>query len=274
MLWRHVYSTVNAFFSQSRVGESILRMLLFRWSAQQTGERPVCFQRNNDYRKSFFLKLKIFFMGLFEKGILGGFLGKIGTVIGSKWRGVDYMRSKPPSSRKNSSPAQLEQQAKFAVAIILTRNMASLFRITYKNYAKKMTQRNNALSHILKNCMIGAYPDYDIDYEKVLVSRGGLENALLPKAVSGPGSIKFTWIVNDGMNGAQKNDQSIVVAYCPERKQCIYKLYAGTREQGNATLDVPAFTNKEVVTWLAFISEDGLTISDSVFTGRFMIEER
>jgi len=49
-------------------------------------------------------------MGKIEKGILGGFSGKVGTVVGGNWRGIDYMRSK--GKRSNTAP--------FAVARVLT----------------------------------------------------------------------------------------------------------------------------------------------------------
>lgn len=34
-------------------------------------------------------------MGTFSKGILGGFSGTVGTVIGGNWKGIQYMRSQP-----------------------------------------------------------------------------------------------------------------------------------------------------------------------------------
>ena len=32
-------------------------------------------------------------MARFKRGILGGFTGKVGTVIGSKWKGINTMRA-------------------------------------------------------------------------------------------------------------------------------------------------------------------------------------
>ena len=43
-------------------------------------------------------------MGTINKGILGGFSGKVGTVIGGTWKGIDYMRSK--SNRRSFVPSQ------------------------------------------------------------------------------------------------------------------------------------------------------------------------
>ena len=35
-------------------------------------------------------------MGKINLGILGSFSGKVGNVVGGKWKGISYMRAKPP----------------------------------------------------------------------------------------------------------------------------------------------------------------------------------
>lgn len=52
-------------------------------------------------------------MATLSKGILGGFSGKVGPVVGATWRGMDVIRSRPKSSRRTPSERQLEQQLKF-----------------------------------------------------------------------------------------------------------------------------------------------------------------
>ena len=36
-------------------------------------------------------------MGKIKQGILGGFRGKVGTVVGSYWNGIFYMKALPQS---------------------------------------------------------------------------------------------------------------------------------------------------------------------------------
>ena len=60
-------------------------------------------------------------MGRISKGIPGGFAGTVGTVVGSKWRGIEYMRSQPTGGRSNPSTLQLAQRNRFAVATPLQR---------------------------------------------------------------------------------------------------------------------------------------------------------
>lgn len=49
-------------------------------------------------------------MGTIQKGILGGFSGKVGSVIGGNWKGIDYMRSVANKRSFIPSQKQLEQQ--------------------------------------------------------------------------------------------------------------------------------------------------------------------
>ena len=44
-------------------------------------------------------------MGTINKGILGGFSGKVGNVVGGTWKGIDYMRSKSNHRKFTATPA-------------------------------------------------------------------------------------------------------------------------------------------------------------------------
>jgi hypothetical protein len=209
-------------------------------------------------------------MAIIENGILGGFSGKVGPVVGARHRGQDTIRSKPPKNRTNNSPKQLIQQAKFSLAVEYVRHLSGLFDITYKQRAGIATPQNVAVSDIVTGAITGDYPDFKIDYPKVMISSGSLQPAPGTVAVAA-GKITWTWTPNVDVNGAQANDQSVIVAYCPERKQAIYKINASTRTDGSAVLDVQPFVGLTVVTYLGFTSLNQSKISDSVFTGELVV---
>ena len=52
-------------------------------------------------------------MGTYNKGILGPFSGKVGTVVGANWRGKDVMRSLPKKTDRTPTQTQLLQREKF-----------------------------------------------------------------------------------------------------------------------------------------------------------------
>ena len=101
-------------------------------------------------------------MGTFQKGILGGFSGKVGTVIGGNWKGIDYMRSKGSNGNKNPTLPQLSQQLKFALCIRFLQTMSGLVELGFKNFAVQKTGINSALSYLLQNAVTGVYPTFNI----------------------------------------------------------------------------------------------------------------
>ena len=211
-------------------------------------------------------------MGIISKGILGGFSGTVGTVIGGTWKGINYMRSQPAKRGASSSPGQLEQQAKFATAIRFVTTMNSLLMVSFRNYAVRMTGINSAFAYTLKNAITGVFPNYTIDYTSVLVSRGDLPNALTPGAIAAAGSlITWSWTDNAGMGIAKPTDRAILVVYCAAMNMCIYTTAGAPRSAVTGTLDVSPFAGKPVETYIGFISEDGKIVSPSLYTGQLTV---
>jgi hypothetical protein len=208
---------------------------------------------------------------LAKRTVLGGGInGKVGPVIVSKWKGIDVIKEAPPRNRTNNSSKQIVQKARFGTAIEFVRHLSGLYSVTYKLKAQKMTARNSAVGQIVSDAITGDYPNFQIDFPKVLVSRGTLEPVDATVAAAA-GKITWTWVPNVGINGASELDQSVVVVYCPQRKQALYKINAGTRIAGTATLDVTPFQGLTVVTYLAFTAIDQGKVSDSRFTGELLV---
>lgn len=82
-------------------------------------------------------------MGKIKQGILGGFRGTVGTVVGSSWNGVAYMKGKPQSVRNPRTEDQVQQRNFFKdlqqlVAQLSDEQLASLF----PTVTRGMTRRN------------------------------------------------------------------------------------------------------------------------------------
>ena len=138
-------------------------------------------------------------MGTHKQGILGSFSGKIGTVIGSTWRGLWVMRGLTTKKRGKSDPAQLQQQAKFSLMIKFLQPLSSLVSQTYDTSPAEMTGINKAFSDNIRNAITGVYPAFTIDFTKVSLSKGILPDAGSPAAASTvAGKLTFTWTDNTG----------------------------------------------------------------------------
>ncbi|MBQ1583590.1 MAG: hypothetical protein II078_00860 [Muribaculaceae bacterium] len=58
-------------------------------------------------------------MGKIKQGILGGFRGKVGTVVGSYWNGIFYMKALPQNYKKGRSGSQKMQHGYFKELVTL-----------------------------------------------------------------------------------------------------------------------------------------------------------
>lgn len=212
-------------------------------------------------------------MGTISKGILGGFSGTVGTVIGGTWKGIDYMRSQPARRTTTLTPAQADQRLRFAIVVKFVQSMAGLLMLTFRNYAVKMTGTNNATSYILKNAVTGVAPNFTIDYSLVLVSRGDLPNVLNPAAAPGAtaGQVTFTWLNNAGVGKAKANDKAILVVHCPAFNQTVYTTGSALRSALTETIDCATFSGETVETYVGFISDDGKDVASSIYTGQVTV---
>jgi hypothetical protein len=224
------------------------------------------------FKTSLFNTKNFFKMGRSNKGILSDFSGKVGTVVGSSWKGINYMRSLPKFKKNRKvSEAQQGQQLKFTMASDFIGAFSPLFNTSYQRSEKK-TGRNAALSNVIAMAIVGDYPNFSIDYSKVVIAKGSLKKGDNPTASSvSAGKLLFTWADNSGMGTATEGDKAILVAYCPETNDAIFTVSGPNRLAATAELDMPFFSGKRVHTWIAFRSPDGKLTANSVYTGEVQV---
>jgi hypothetical protein len=186
-------------------------------------------QPNTNYK--LFINLLIFIiMGTFNKGILGGFSGKVGTVVGFNWRGLDVMRSLPKKSGRQPSEKQLIVQARFTLTAHFLAPIKAILSAYFGQPSAEKSRYNLAFSYHNKEAIIGTYPDYEIDFQKVIVSKGELLNVEQPTVVAQSGAeLKYSWIDNTGEGEAKATDTVLVVVFNPARSLFSYKEMAAER---------------------------------------------
>ena len=82
-------------------------------------------------------------MGKIKQGILGGFKGKVGTVIGASWNGISYMRGLAQSHKNPKTAAQLKQRNFFKEVQDLVGQLSDeQLAFLYPNSVKGMSRRN------------------------------------------------------------------------------------------------------------------------------------
>lgn len=211
-------------------------------------------------------------MGTIKKGILGGFSGKVGTVIGGSWKGISYMRSIPQSVKNPRTVGQVSQRTKFALAVSMLKPMTGFIRTSWKLYAHQQSAFNAAMSYTLAHAITGTYPDYEIDPSKGLASRGSLTPATNAAAVVENGNLVFTWDDNSGVNSAKQTDKALIAILNHVKGEAVTDSAGAERTLGTQTIALPDnWKGDDVLVYLGFISEDGKEIANSVYLGAIEI---
>ena len=83
-------------------------------------------------------------MATFKQGILGGFSGKVGGVIGSSWKGIDTMRSQPSSVTNPRTNAQVANRSRFkSVSQLAAAILTTIVKPLNDRFAQKMSGFND-----------------------------------------------------------------------------------------------------------------------------------
>ena len=206
-------------------------------------------------------------MARINEGISGGFSGKVGTVTGGNWNGIDYMRSNESVSKASNSPAQLNQRARLSTVVQFLRPLKEFLRVGFKYRASKLSAFNAATSYNLEHAIVGSFPDYRIDYSLVRISQGKLPGALNPAAIAGPsGEIRFIWDNNSSAIDAMADDQALVLIYNPTRQSALSFTGSSTRLDGSQIITLPvSYSGNEVHCYISFQNTSQTMISDSRF---------
>ena len=214
-------------------------------------------------------------MGIIKQGILGGFRGTVGTVVGSSWRGKSIMRGKAQSIRNPRTQPQLDQRAKFVLVSNFIGRIKEATDIGYKNMAKGKSAYNAAFASVMKNAVMGTSPDFAIDYRNVAVAKGNLDNAPQMAVTSAQsGSIQLSWSDNSGTGAALADDNVLAVAYNDELGEAVISTADAVREDELLVLHTPAsWDGTNAYVYLAFYSADGKRVSNSVQLGAVTVGE-
>lgn len=212
-------------------------------------------------------------MATLSKGILGGFSGKVGPVVGATWRGMDVIRSRPKSSRRTPSERQLEQQLKFKLAISFLQPIKNIQSRFFGSGSGVKSRVNLAVSYTISEAiqMVAGLPE--LIFNKVLITRGELtsfQNAVL---TTQPGGVlHLEWEDNSTQGDAAPKDQVSIVCYCAELNN--WEIYEGIVMRSDLMADVtlPAYCLGKTMEVYAFLNNEKQTAaSTSLYLGQHVV---
>jgi len=214
-------------------------------------------------------------MGEITRGILGGFSGTVGTVVGANFRTMDIMKSKPRKSSKKAVQSQIDQRFKFGLITELLSHATRFIAEGFKPSSVYVSPMNEAVSFHIEKAIKGVSPNFSIDYSKVRFSSGRDGGLINPKMVALPEvSMKISWSPDVTVDfGPDKSDwdRSTDVG-----RVAILNVSTGNflfadgmlRSEGSVDLTMPPpFAGSTVHGWIYFVSADGKHVSSTDYLG-------
>ncbi|MEI6347268.1 MAG: DUF6266 family protein [Bacteroidota bacterium] len=176
-------------------------------------------------------------MGKLKNGILGITVGKVGNVVGSKWKNINTVRIYQPQIYNPRTVSQTAQRSKFSTTVAFVRQVLPLINEIYAGSLTKMSPFNKVTSLIVKNAFVGEPPVLD----QTLVKLGDIEGSEVLNVVNTgvPDQImKITWEPNSIIQAELDSKLSFVLINCVTNKAMIFSEVAA-RSEGSTQITAP-----------------------------------
>lgn len=205
-------------------------------------------------------------MGKIKKGILGGFSGRVGNVIGGAWKGIDYMRSEATSISNPRTTKQVEVRENFSVLGKLMSGALPVLRASDWRKSKGNSAFSKAMKVNYDNGIVGG----ELDFTKLVFgrfSRSGIVGmtASLSLVESKPTlHIEGTRVV-DGISGFANDQLAVVICKAapdgdedPETVHTIVELDDGIEVDLDADLSsfIDGWDDQDVYVYVGVVPHD------------------
>jgi hypothetical protein len=211
------------------------------------------------------------YMATFNNGILGGFSGKVGTVVGVTQGDKHYMRSLP-RPRKKYTQGELLNQAQFKMVQAHLQPVKELVKAGYKDYYTPGGGYRAAFAYTRKMAVVTDDAGSYIDPALFKISGGELAGAADPTVALEGGLLSFNWETSTvtQFDGA---DQMMILVYDAANFRAVTRIFNGAyRHAGESSIQLPAaFNGTEVDIYIGFVAADRSAQSDSQYLGRMLI---
>lgn len=204
-------------------------------------------------------------MAILPQGILGGVKNKIGNVVGSSWKGIPVLKSKPLSVANPRTAGQVSQRDAFALASqIGSQILASWIKPFWDRFASKQSGYNAWVSANVPFMAGGTISDYT----DLIMSNGKLTAAtsIALVADASSDSIAITPTVPTLNQFSAASDVAQAVYYNATKDYWIVSGDLGARSAAPYSVTDTAMQTGDVLhVWLAYKRADLTYVSPSTY---------
>ncbi len=201
-------------------------------------------------------------MGVIKRGILGGFSGRVGSVVGTSWKGIAVIKSLPLSVANPKTAKQVDQRTKFKQTVLLAASILStIIKPLWDRFASQMSGIN---AFVQKN--VGIWDDaLATPFLNFIFAQGKMQaTAISGTDFTTPGSdYLLSWLDDSGVGLKLSTDLVYAIVYNETQSNLSTSSAIAVR----ADLEVVVTSTSALVTadiihaWLIFKRADGTIVS-------------
>jgi hypothetical protein len=204
-------------------------------------------------------------MGVIKQGILGGFSGRVANIVGSSWKGIAVIKSRPLSVANPNTAGQQLQRGKMRQIVADARILlAALIQPFWNPFAQGESGYNSFVSE-----NIASYDANGISVPAdMYMARGsllGVPDATGAASAAG-NDVDITWTDNSGQADALATDEVEVVYY--NSTQDYWVVDTGNAVRSAAALNIVdnlVAQNDDLYVYIFASRPDRSKVSDSVY---------
>lgn len=137
-------------------------------------------------------------MGILKQGIFGGFSGRVANVIGSSWKGIAVVKSRPLSVAYPGTADQVAQTDKMTGIVAFAKSILSqIIKPLWDRFASRMSGYNAFVSRNME-CFVGGNFGNPQD---LVIAQGSMVAVPIVSVSEGAADhVVFTWGDNSGVD--------------------------------------------------------------------------
>jgi hypothetical protein len=209
-------------------------------------------------------------MGKLEQGIFGPITGKIKNMVFYQLNGKTVVRSLGLKKNVVKSEALKQRNRSFSLLAAFLSKVKPFIKAGFKNEAAGTVRSyyNIATSYNLLNAlnMVDSLPN--IQFEKVMLSKGKCPQPLNPTVTLEREGLKFGWSTAS-LEWRTSQDRVMMLVFYPDLKEALFDIDGPKRAESFGFLHIPPpFKDERMEIYIAFIADDKESVSDSIYMGR------
>jgi hypothetical protein len=205
-------------------------------------------------------------MAISKYPFLSGISGKVGPIVAYVLHNKQFVR-KHTIPRDPKTPAQLAQRAKVS---LVNKGLSPFNKLIKENYGNDSSAYRSLVGKTMRECVVGEYPDFAIDFSQVLLAEG---EVLLPENVTAEfrpdtGQLTLHWdpLMPPREQWCKPDDLFNVILFHTPTKTLNRSHFIAKRADGTATVELSNGSNpSNTVCWIYLTSHNHAQNSNSLY---------